>query len=70
MYVEIQLSSDQYFYIQLVIPCVSDIDECAQGTHTCGANQVCKNTMSSHTCQCKEGFNYDFETQTCGGKCC
>ncbi|XP_072027506.1 uncharacterized protein [Amphiura filiformis] len=51
-------------YISYLSRCM-DIDECARGSHTCGPNQLCKNTMGSHSCQCKEGFSYDFATQTC-----
>ena len=33
----------------------NDIDECAQGTHTCSDNAKCTNTLGSYTCECKSG---------------
>ncbi|KAM8859776.1 EGF-containing fibulin-like extracellular matrix protein 1 isoform 2-T3 [Spinachia spinachia] len=33
-----------------------DVDECATGRHTCGAEQTCYNTAGSFTCQCASGF--------------
>lgn len=35
----------------------SDINECS--TNPCGENTVCKDTVGSYTCTCKEGFTGD-----------
>lgn len=37
----------------------TDIDECAQGTHTCGPNQQCSNLLGSFDCQCGPGTTDD-----------
>ncbi|KAL9953464.1 hypothetical protein ACROYT_G040886 [Oculina patagonica] len=34
----------------------SDIDECAEGTHSCDANAECINTKGSYNCTCKPGY--------------
>lgn len=39
--------------------CVSDLDECSNGTHMCSNNAECLNTMGSYRCSCKEGFSGD-----------
>lgn len=37
----------------------TDIDECAEGTHTCGPYATCFNLFGSFGCQCIEGFEKD-----------
>ena len=34
----------------------SDLDECADGSHTCDDNATCQNTLGTYTCTCNEGF--------------
>ena len=34
----------------------SDIDECAQNSHTCDVNANCKNTVGSYDCQCRQEY--------------
>ena len=36
-----------------------DINECTDGTHSCGANGVCANTTGGHACSCAAGYAYD-----------
>ena len=38
---------------------VLDIDECTDGTHSCGVYAVCNNTPGSYNCMCKDGFYGD-----------
>ena len=38
---------------------VSDIDECAKGTHKCSADAVCNNCKGSHNCTCNPGYHGD-----------
>lgn len=45
--------------ITFVLCCVSDLDECSNGTHMCSNNADCHNTMGSYRCACKEGFSGD-----------
>lgn len=45
--------------ITFVHCCVSDLDECSNGTHMCSNNADCHNTMGSYRCACKEGFSGD-----------
>lgn len=57
--------------------CVSDLDECSNGTHKCNNNAECHNTMGSYRCTCKDGFSGDgfycsghsriSNWRTCGG---
>ncbi|KAL9957484.1 hypothetical protein ACROYT_G039122 [Oculina patagonica] len=42
----------------------TDIDECANGTHSCDVNAVCNNIRGSYNCTCKDGFYGDGETCT------
>ena len=37
----------------------SDIDECAEKTHTCSSDAVCINTKGSYNCTCKPGYHGD-----------
>ena len=34
----------------------ADMDECAAGTHTCGSNATCENTVGSYRCPCDGGY--------------
>ena len=45
---------------------VLDIDECANGTHSCDVNALCNNTQGSYNCKCKDGFRGD--GMNCTGK--
>merc|ERR1712079_769 len=38
-----------------------DIDECARGIDSCGANAKCVNVPGSHSCECDIGFEADPE---------
>ncbi|XP_022786256.1 uncharacterized protein LOC111326510 [Stylophora pistillata] len=39
--------------------CLSDIDECSEGTHSCDINADCSNTDGSYECICNPGFHGD-----------
>lgn len=41
------------------ITVISELDECAQGSHRCDRNADCKNTAGSYKCYCKEGYKGD-----------
>ena len=43
---------------------ISDIDECAQNSHTCDINANCKNTVGSYDCQCHQGYSGNGNTCT------
>ena len=48
-----------------------DIDECASGTHECGADFVCINTAGSYRCVTEEGCGDGFiqnAASSCIGK--
>ena len=34
----------------------ADMDECAAGTHACGSNATCENTVGSYRCPCDGGY--------------
>lgn len=34
----------------------NDVDECADGSHTCSDNENCINTVGSFICSCKNGY--------------
>ena len=36
-----------------------DIDECAEGTHTCDKNANCTDSIGSYNCMCDSGFSGD-----------
>uniref|UniRef100_A0A8C4YVD5 Hemicentin-2 n=1 Tax=Gopherus evgoodei TaxID=1825980 RepID=A0A8C4YVD5_9SAUR len=42
-----------------------DLDECAEGSHTCRYNQICENTVGGHRCTCPRGYR----TQGTGRPC-
>ena len=44
---------------------VSDLDECATGTHNC--EQICCNTISNWTCDCNPGYSLHSDGRTCEG---
>ncbi len=33
-----------------------DINECVEGTHLCGPQQICRNRLGGHDCECPPGF--------------
>lgn len=33
-----------------------DVDECAEGSHTCRYNQLCQNTAGTYRCACPPGY--------------
>ncbi|XP_022807661.1 fibropellin-1-like [Stylophora pistillata] len=41
--------------------CELDIDECAEGLHTCDKNAYCNNTAGSYMCACKPAYHGDGE---------
>lgn len=61
-------------YILSDTTCI-DIDECAQGTHTCTGTSVCKNDEGTFSCVCPIGEHYcngtclptDIDPNNCGG---
>ena len=44
----------------------TDVDECGEGMHRC--QQVCQNTIGSHTCDCNDGFMLGTDGRSCNGK--
>ncbi|XP_055356078.1 fibulin-1-like [Paramacrobiotus metropolitanus] len=43
----------------------NDVDECADGTHTCVGGQRCENRPGSYYCSCVEGFEFDNSRKEC-----
>ena len=35
---------------------ISDVDECQETPHICGAHSTCNNTDGGYTCECEAGF--------------
>ena len=50
----------------LVVPILSDIDECSTSSDLCHPQAVCTNTDGSYTCMCVSGYTGD--GQNCSGK--
>ncbi|XP_059183657.1 nidogen-2 [Centropristis striata] len=42
-----------------------DVDECAEGSGSCGAHAQCVNLPGSHRCQCQSGYEFGFDGRTC-----
>ncbi|XP_039462625.1 nidogen-2 isoform X3 [Oreochromis aureus] len=42
-----------------------DIDECAEGSGTCGDNSECVNLPGSHRCHCQRGYEFSYDGRTC-----
>uniref|UniRef100_I3K1N7 Nidogen 2 n=1 Tax=Oreochromis niloticus TaxID=8128 RepID=I3K1N7_ORENI len=42
-----------------------DIDECAEGSGTCGDNSECVNLPGSHRCHCQTGYEFSYDGRTC-----
>lgn len=47
-----------------------DVDECANGTATCGANSTCANTYGGYTCTCNAGYQGDATGRNCASGPC
>jgi hypothetical protein len=52
------------------INCISDIDECSEGSHSCtGPTNYCTNKDGGYDCGCSgDGYKLDDEGSTCVGK--
>ena len=50
---------DAGFYSPIGSGQCSDINECADDTHTCDGNATCTNNIGNFTCACNYGFNGD-----------
>lgn len=46
----------------------ADIDECAEGLSSCGADVECVNLPGGHRCRCPSGFELGFDGDTCVGE--
>ncbi|KAM7375350.1 hypothetical protein PAMA_014447 [Pampus argenteus] len=42
-----------------------DIDECAEGSSSCGAHSQCLNLPGSHRCQCQSGYEFGYDGRSC-----
>ena len=49
-----------------ILLCIIDINECAEGTHTC--QQDCTNVLGSFNCSCRTGFSLSSNGFSCNGK--
>lgn len=46
----------------------ADIDECAEGSSSCGAHAECVNLPGGHRCRCRSGYELGFDGRTCVGE--
>ena len=53
-------------HLLLLKSCITDIDECAEGTDRCAQN--CHNNVGSYTCSCNVGFRLNSNGYGCDGK--
>lgn len=46
-------------FVQPVIFCLADVNECAENVHNCRPNQICRNTRGHYSCfnNCQTGFD-------------
>ena len=51
-----------------IIHSLTDIDECAEGTHNCSQFADCANTIGSYVCSCLEGFLDEGRGFVCTGR--
>ena len=49
-----------------ILLCIIDINECAEGTHTC--QHDCTNVLGSFNCSCRTGFSLASNGFSCNGK--
>ena len=50
-----------------VLSILSDVDECAEGTHDCHDNADCYDVIGSFVCMCSAGYSGD-GVENCTGK--
>ena len=46
-------------YLLYSVAYITDIDECADLTHSCSSDADCTNIAGGYTCQCHPGFTGD-----------
>ena len=44
---------------------LEDINECKRGTHSCGANSYCVNTVGGYRCRCAKGYEFVHNGRVC-----
>ena len=47
----------------------ADVDECTSGGHSCHKHAVCRNTVGSYECKCREGYEGDGEKCVDSNEC-
>ena len=52
--------------IHCVLISLADIDECAEGSHSCEQN--CHNNVGSYTCSCRAGYRLAADGRSCIGE--
>ena len=55
-----------FFKMTLYTHILTDVDECAEGSHSC--KYLCTNTEGGYFCGCHNGFTWQNDTQSCQGK--
>ena len=63
--VSFQVHFQQIIYIKLLLPLISDIDECESNNGGCDHN--CTDTHDSYTCSCTPGYALKDDQHTCEG---